>query len=65
MTKNEIINYYNYGMASQLFLVGAEYFNEPEPVKVEENTRIRYEVPTYIKFYSIYQYDREKFTKLL
>ena len=52
-------------MASQLFLVGAEYFNEPEPVKVEENTRIRYEVPTYIKFYSIYQYDREKFTKLL
>ena len=65
MTKNGIINYYNYGMASQLFLVGAEYFNEPEPVKVEENTRIRYEVPTYIKFYSIYQYDREKFTKLL
>lgn len=52
-------------MASQLFLVGAEYFNEPEPVKVEETTRIRYEVPTYIKFYSIYQYDREKFTKLL
>lgn len=52
-------------MASQLFLVGAEYFNEPEPEKVEENTRVRYEVPTYIKFYSIYQYDREKFTKLL
>ncbi len=52
-------------MVSQLSLVGAEYFNEPEPVKVEENTRIRYEVPTYIKFYSIYQYDREKFTKLL
>ena len=52
-------------MASQLFLVGAEYFNEPEPEKVEVNTRVRYEVPTYIKFYSIYQYDREKFTKLL
>lgn len=52
-------------MVSQLSLVGAEYFNEPEPAKVEENTRIRYEVPTYIKFYSIYQYDREKFTKLL
>lgn len=52
-------------MTSQLSLVGIEYFNEPEPVKVEGNTRIRYEIPTYIKFYSIYQYDREKFTKLL
>lgn len=45
--------------------IGAEYFETPEPVMVEENTRIRYEVPTYIKFYTIYQYDREKFTKLL
>lgn len=45
--------------------IGEEYFETPEPVVVEENTRIRYEVPTYIKFYTIYQYDREKFTKLL
>lgn len=45
--------------------IGAEYFETPEPIEVEENTRIRYEVPTYIKFYTIYQYDREKFTKLL
>ena len=52
-------------MASQLLLLGEEYFNGPEPVEVEENTRIRYEVPTYIKFYSIYQYDRFKFTELL
>lgn len=27
--------------------------------------RIRYKVPTFIKFYSIYQYDRLKFRKLL
>lgn len=65
MTKNKKINYYIKGMASQLLLLGEEYFNEPEPVEVEENTRIRYEVPTYIKFYSIYQYDRFKFTELL
>jgi hypothetical protein len=45
--------------------IGEEYFSTPEPVVVEENTRIRYEIPTYIKFYTIYQYDREKFTKLL
>ena len=45
--------------------IGEEYFETPELVEVEENTRIRYEVPTYIKFYTIYQYDREKFTKLL
>lgn len=53
-------------MASQLSLtLGEEYFNVPEPEKVEDNTRIRYEIPTYIKFYTLYQYDREKFTKLL
>jgi hypothetical protein len=27
--------------------------------------RIRYDVPTYIKFYSLYQYDRQKFRELL
>ena len=27
--------------------------------------RTRYNVPTYIKFYSLYQYDRQKFRKLL
>ena len=53
-------------MANQLCLIlGEEYFNEPEPEQVEDNTRIRYEIPTYLKFYSIYQYDRDKFTKLL
>ncbi len=53
-------------MANQLCLtLGEEYFNEPEPEQVEDNTRIRYEIPTYLKFYSIYQYDRDKFTKLL
>lgn len=52
-------------MASQLTLLGAEYFNEPEPEAVEDNKRVRYEMPTYIKFYSLYQYDRIKFTKLL
>ena len=53
-------------MVEQLSLiVEEEYFNEPEAEKVEDNTRIRYEIPTYIKFYTLYQYDREKFTKLL
>lgn len=47
-------------MASQLSLIlGEEYFNVPE------TKRVRYAVPTYIKFYSIYQYDRNKFTELL
>ena len=27
--------------------------------------RIRYDIPTYIKFYSLYQYDRQKFRELL
>lgn len=53
-------------MVEQLSLiVEEEYFNEPEAEKVEDNTRIRYEIPTYIKFYTLYQYDRKKFTKLL
>ena len=52
-------------MAAQLYLIGAEYFNDPETEVVEDNKRVRYEVPTYIKFYSLYQYDRDKFTKLL
>lgn len=52
-------------MVSQLFLIGAEYFESPETEVVEDNKRVRYEVPTYIKFYSLYQYDRDKFTKLL
>lgn len=46
-------------MVEQLSLIGAEYFNEPE------EKRVRYDVPTYLKFYSIYQYDRNKFTELL
>lgn len=53
-------------MVVQLSLnIGEKYFDEPEQIEVEENSRIRYEIPTYIKFYTIYQYDREKFTKLL
>ena len=31
----------------------------------ERKLRVRYEVPTYIKFYSLYQYDRDKFRQLL
>lgn len=52
-------------MVSQLMLVGAEYFESPETEEIEDNKRVRYEIPTYIKFYSLYQYDRDKFTKLL
>ena len=33
------------------------------PRKIKK--RIRYKVPTYIKFYSIYQYDRLLFRKLM
>lgn len=52
-------------MAAQLNLLEAEFLREPEPEQVEENKRVHYEIPTYIKFYTLYQYDREKFTKLL
>ena len=34
-------------------------------IKVVKKKRVRYLVPTYIKFYTVYQYDRQKFTKLL
>lgn len=52
-------------MAAQLSIIGAEYFNPEPEVEEIEGKRIRYEIPTYIKFYSLYQYDRDKFTKLL
>ena len=45
--------------------IGVEYFETPKPTQVEVDKRIRYKVPTYLKFYTIYQYDRDKFTKLL
>ena len=36
------------------------------PVEREVKTkRVRYIVPTYLKFYTIYQYDRQKFRKIL
>ena len=52
-------------MASQLNFLGAEYFIKPEPETVEDNKRVRYEVPKCLKFYTLYQYDRDKFNKLL
>ena len=45
-------------MAAQLSL-NLEY------TQPERKLRVRYEVPTYIKFYSLYQYDREKFRQLI
>lgn len=51
-------------MAQLSFNIDEEYFNTPEPA-VEGDKRIRYEVPTYIKFYTVFQYDRNKFTELL
>lgn len=39
---------------------------EKEYLKLQEApTRIRYDIPTYEKFYSIYQYDRLKFRELM
>ena len=32
---------------------------------IEKKRRVRYVVPTYIKFYTIWQYNRDKFKKLL
>lgn len=50
-------------MAVNLFTghKGFEVYENKKP----PNKRIRYLVPTYIKFYSVFQYDREKFRKLL
>ena len=50
-------------MAVNLFTgrKGFEVYENKKP----PNKRVRYLVPTYIKFYSVFQYDREKFRKLL
>ena len=52
-------------MASQLFLINMQDYGKPESEEVEDNKRVRYEVPKFIKFYSLYQYDRNKFAELL
>ena len=45
---------------------GIKGFEEHEKIYLSlKPKRIRYEVPTYIKFYSIYQYDRLKFRELM
>ena len=45
---------------------GVKGFEEHEKAFLSQKVkRIRYEVPTYIKFYSIYQYDRLKFRELM
>lgn len=56
----------------QLNMLGVEYLKEPKleakdniKTKAESSKRVRYEMPTFIKFYSLYQYDRVKFSKLL
>lgn len=47
-------------MAAQLSLFNTSLYTDNN-----KDSRIRYEIPTYIKFYSFYQYDREKFRQLL
>lgn len=45
---------------------GIKGFEELERAYLSQKVkRIRYDVPTYIKFYSIYQYDRLKFRELM
>ena len=45
---------------------GIKGFEEHEKIFLSmKPKRIRYEIPTYIKFYSIYQYDRLKFRELM
>ena len=46
---------------------GVKGFEEQEEILSlkKEEKRVRYEDPTYLKFYSIYQYDRLKFRELM
>ena len=52
-------------MVTQLGLMFEDWERPEEKEKIIIPLRERYDIPTYLKFYTIYQYDRNKFQKLL